>query len=105
MIWCPHHPTAKLVRTDLPNGKSNLRCPYCTQELRSIVGPATETVRLTVQSGRERPNLPDPFHQEPGARLQVDYKASGMVVKSEVFACAAYESDGETIHRWRQINR
>jgi hypothetical protein len=29
-IWCPRHPIEKLVRTDLPNGKIDLRCPACT---------------------------------------------------------------------------
>lgn len=29
-IWCPRHPLTRLVRTSLPNGKMDLRCPGCT---------------------------------------------------------------------------
>jgi hypothetical protein len=32
LIWCPRHPAAKLVRTQLGNGKIELRCPDCTKE-------------------------------------------------------------------------
>ena len=31
-IWCPRHPESLLVRTDLPSGKFDLRCPACTND-------------------------------------------------------------------------
>lgn len=40
-IWCPHHPDAKLVRTELPNGKIDLRCPACTEARRAGIQEVT----------------------------------------------------------------
>jgi hypothetical protein len=58
-IWCPRHPGAKLVRTNLPSGKFDLRCPGCTEDrIAAIRVVASEGVPF--MGGAPKIGPPDP---------------------------------------------
>lgn len=41
-FWCPRHPDTPLIRTDLPSGKFDLRCPDCTRAKREAIAVVGE---------------------------------------------------------------